>query len=193
MNNILKNNNNKKYLEITIIIGLISNLSLLFSDELFKIFWFFFGIFGLIIFTLYLCSIAWSFYRRIFYAEKPLFYVNILFILITCLIVLFQSELLKSKVVLQAIDNSNDLNSNWLILRANGEFEVIWQNPFGSDKFEGKYVIKNDTLIFLDKPYDNDYVPRKLLIKTDRIIPIFTDSLSKHQYFFKITKNEIKL
>ncbi len=94
---------------------------------------------------------------------------------------------------MQAIDNSSDLNSNWLILRADGQFEVISQNPFGRDKFEGKYTLKNDTLIFLDEPYDNNYISRKLLINKDSIIPIFTDSLSKHQYFFKITKNEIKL
>jgi len=82
--------------------------------------------------------------------------------------ILYHSELFKSK---KELDSSliDDLSRIDLILRENGRFETNSSSLFGTTvSIRGKYLIKNDTIIFLDKPYTNDFIPDTVVIDRDK-------------------------
>ncbi|MDR2887895.1 MAG: hypothetical protein LBV26_07855 [Bacteroidales bacterium] len=77
---------------------------------------------------------------------------------------LFHSEIFKSKKILKA-SLIDDLFIYTLIFRKNGSVENQIEGAFGySEEIKGKYLIKNDTIIFTKKPYDNDWLPDTLLL-----------------------------
>jgi hypothetical protein len=80
------------------------------------------------------------------------------------LLIVMQSELFKSKIILKAILR-DDLSNLTLILRKNGKFENEVSGIFGPQEvFKGRYTLKADTIIFQNKPYDNDFLPDTILI-----------------------------
>ena len=86
------------------------------------------------------------------------------------MILLSQAEILKRKPVLKArlID---DLSSLDLTLMEDNTFELIpvtWMGAF--EKFEGKYDLLENRIIFLDKPYDKGFIPDTVDIYEDKII-----------------------
>ncbi|MCZ8198681.1 MAG: hypothetical protein O9267_13840 [Flavobacterium sp.] len=77
---------------------------------------------------------------------------------------LYSSEIFKSKKILNAtlIDDQFVYN---LKFRENGKCENEINGIFGfQQNFDGEYIMKNDTIIFTKKPYDNDFIPDTLLI-----------------------------
>lgn len=77
---------------------------------------------------------------------------------------LSQSELFKSRRILTAV-LKDDLYRYILVLREKGKCEIESFGIFGFyETFSGRYIIKEDKLIFQKKPYDNDFIPDTLLI-----------------------------
>jgi hypothetical protein len=97
-------------------------------------------------------------------ANKISFYTHLVGLFMIGLFALNSSEVLKSRKVLEA-SLEDDLNVIELILRKNGHFETISTGMFGvTDQISGKYIIRKDTIVFLSAPYDNDFIPTKVLI-----------------------------
>lgn len=96
--------------------------------------------------------------------NKFLFYTHIFGVLMIIIFSLHQSELFKSRILLDAT-MVDDLSSINLVLRENGKFETTTNGLFGfTDKISGEYLIHNDTIIFLKRPYSNNFIPDKVLI-----------------------------
>lgn len=76
----------------------------------------------------------------------------------------YNSELFKSKKVLSAL-YIDDLFSYILIFREDGSCECEISGFYGYEEtIEGKYYFKGDTVIFTTIPYNNDFIPDRLLI-----------------------------
>ncbi|UII27191.1 hypothetical protein LVD15_01830 [Fulvivirga maritima] len=90
--------------------------------------------------------------------------------LIAVLIYLPRTELLKSKPVIKA-SLIDDLSALRLTLRENHSFELVpetWMGTF--EEFTGKYQIDGKRIIFLDQPYDNDFIPDTVYIYKEKIL-----------------------
>ena len=82
------------------------------------------------------------------------------------LIALINSDLCKSKRIVTAT-LKDDLFHYTLILRENGKCENKASGILGFSKtYNGEYYLKNDTIIFTIKPYDNDFIPETVLLDT---------------------------
>jgi hypothetical protein len=106
--------------------------------------------------------------RKGFKESKIGLIIHGLVILLIGIAVLIQSELFKSEIVLKAklID---DLNRIALILSENKEFEMTSTGMyFYQETKTGKYKLENYTLIFSNPPYDNDFIPLKVLSLPDK-------------------------
>lgn len=106
---------------------------------------------------------------------------------------LLKSETFKSPKVLDATlhDDRSVIN---LTLRKNNTFEVSVATIFSSRDFNGKYKLINDKIIFLDKPYDNDFIPDTLTIRNDKIILRFdknNEPITDFATYFDITQNQL--
>lgn len=81
---------------------------------------------------------------------------------------LYHSEIFKSERVMTAV-LKDDLYHYRLILRKNGNVENQANGMFGfSQTFHGKYKIKDDFIIFSEKPFDNEFIPDTLLIDKEQ-------------------------
>ena len=130
--------------------------------------------------------------------NKMLFYTHSFGLLMIIMFSLYQSEVFKSKILLDAT-LFDDLSSINIVLRKNGHFETTTNTAFGSsEKISGKYSLKNDTIIFLNAPYSNDFIPNKVLIDKKDSALYFTRK-SKGEFsrektfvnYFKVFKNEL--
>lgn len=114
---------------------------------------------------------------------------NLIFALI---IILFSS--CKYPVVMRA-KLMDDLSAIDLILYKNNEFKVWAHNPFGTtSKKNGKYRIEENKIIFLDKPYINDFIPDTVFIIDNKVIIEFkNDSIPNIDFarYFDIKTNRI--
>jgi hypothetical protein len=110
---------------------------------------------------------------------------HIFLILIIIAFNIFQSEIFKSKIILKAILKDDQYNYT-LIFRENNKCDNIVNGIFGyKEVFHGKYELKGDTIIFLKKPYDNNFIPDTIFInKKEKAIFILKDSTGN----FSITK-----
>ncbi|MBC5773812.1 hypothetical protein H8S95_07035 [Pontibacter sp. KCTC 32443] len=106
---------------------------------------------------------------------------------------LYNSELVKSKRVLQAT-LMDDLSAIHLTLRENRQFEVNASTLFTEDYFYGKYKVIDNKIIFLDKRYNNDFIPDTVTIVGDKIILEFENGEPNTDFasYFDIKKNELK-
>lgn len=110
---------------------------------------------------------------------------------------LYQSELFKSRILLDATIE-DDLSNINLVLRENGQFTTKTTGMFGyTERISGKYLKHNDTIIFLKNPYSNDFIPKVVLIdKQDSAIYFKKDSNGKFNRektfvnYFKIFKSD---
>ena len=92
---------------------------------------------------------------------------HLIVILTIVIITVYNSDILKSKRVLTAT-LKDDLSLQTLIFRENGKCENNINGMFGfTEKFKGEYYMKNDTIIFSIKPYDNNFIPDTILL--DRV------------------------
>ena len=96
--------------------------------------------------------------------NKVLFYNHAIGILLITMFCLYQTELFKSRILLSAT-LEDDLNSINIVLRENGDFNTTTLGMFGyKELMSGKYLLKNDTIVFLSKPYSNNFIPLQVLI-----------------------------
>jgi len=130
-------------------------------------------------------------------SNKIIFYAHSFGLLMIIMFNIYQSELLKSKILLKAT-LKDDLSGIDLVLRKNGNFETISDGLFGyTDKVTGKYLKQGDTIVFLKRPYSNDFIPERVIIdKKDSVVYFKKDSNGEYikeksfAGYFKISKNE---
>jgi len=93
---------------------------------------------------------------------KVIFHGTLLLMIV--LFNVFQSDIFKSKRVLTAT-LKDDLFYYTLIFRKNGAVENKINGIFGFQQtIKGEYRIEGDTIIFSKVPYDNNFIPERLLI-----------------------------
>ena len=180
----------KKLFVITLTLGLLTVLSYLFLDLLFNYFWIFYFIplfsFGITFIVFFILAIT----RK----SKKTIYIGMIIFGILSFITLVNSEILKSKRMLEAT-LKDDLSSIHLVLRENNTFEVISSTLFTENKRCGKYIIENNKIIFLNKPYDNDFIPDTITILEDKIVLRFDNEGKPNTDFanyFDIKRNKFK-
>jgi hypothetical protein len=130
----------------------------------------------------------------LFKKDKKVIPILLVVVIVICATEILKSEIFKSPKVLQATlhDDRSAIN---LTLRKNSTFEVSVATMFSSRDFNGKYKIINDKIIFLDKPYDNDFIPDTLTIRNDKIILRFdknNNPITDFATYFDITQNQLK-
>ncbi len=111
-----------------------------------------------------------------------------LFTLIIVIVIAFSTETFKSQKILEAT-LMDDLSAVHLTLRANQEFEVTASSLFTEETYTGQYELIGNKIIFLDKPYDNDFIPDTVYIIDDTIILRFDktgEPVTQFATFFKI-------
>lgn len=80
------------------------------------------------------------------------------------IISLTTSEMFKSKIVLSANHPDDRYNYN-LVFRENGSCEMNINGIFGFfEKIDGEYHFSGDTIIFTKVPYDNNWIPDRVLV-----------------------------
>ncbi len=110
--------------------------------------------------------------------KRQSYYVQ-LFIIVSLLVLagnLYDQELFKSPRILKANLN-DDLSRLTLVLRQNNTFELSAQDLFSKQVYSGKYVRNRDQIIFLNRPYDNDFIPDTVYKVNDKIILSFIDGI----------------
>ena len=66
---------------------------------------------------------------------------------------------------------------------------------FSEQNFKGNYNLVYNKIIFLDKPYDNNFIPDTVTIYNDKIILGFdkeSKPITDFATYFDITQNELK-
>ncbi|MBC3757436.1 hypothetical protein H7U19_03400 [Hyunsoonleella sp. SJ7] len=87
-----------------------------------------------------------------------------IFLIFLIVISLIESDTFKSERVMTAI-LKDDLFHYTLILREDGTCENNVNGFLGfKEQFSGTYKIDGDTIIFTQKPYDNNFIPDTLLL-----------------------------
>ena len=181
---------NSRYNIWIIAIGLPVLILYLFQDPLYNRFWIFpfflLILLGLVFFTIIIVGLV----KRYRSAQAIL----ILTILTVIVAETFKSELLKSDKVLEAT-LKDDRSALHLTLRKNNTFQMTSVTMFSNKDFNGKYKLNSNKIIFLDKPYDNDFVPDTLSIINNKLILRFTDKGEPNTdfaSFFSINLNKLK-
>ncbi len=96
--------------------------------------------------------------------NKFIFTTHLIFIFFLLTTALTESEIFKSKIVLNGT-LKDDLFYYTLIFREDGTCENKVNGFLGfEDKYNGKYKMIEDTIIFIIKPYDNDFLPDTLYL-----------------------------
>ena len=179
-----------KFPKKAIIFGLLFLLTYLFQDFLWEKMWilsfFLMALFALIFIIIFVDGFLKKDKRII------LIFIGVLFVI--SITELFKSEIFKSEIVLQATLH-DDLSGINLTLRKNNTFEVGAATAFSYQSFKGRYKLINDKIIFLDKPYENDFIPDTVTIYKDKIFLRFDKNnkpISDFATYFKIDQNQLK-
>lgn len=94
----------------------------------------------------------------------------------------YSSDIFKSKTVLKArlVD---DLFFYTLIFREDGTCETEVDGIFFyKDLIKGRYQMKGDTILFIEKPYDNNFIPDTMLVDRDeKAIFLHRDSVGEFE------------
>lgn len=169
---------------LSAIISVLLVLAVLLEDQLWLATWVFAFIF------LGLIGLAWFIFltTAISKSEWKSFWFLIIALIISVGIYFSRTEYFKSQIILEArlVD---DLSSISLILRENQRFEIIphtWAGSF--EKFTGRYQFADDKIIFLDEPYDSDFIPDTLTVFGDKILlhPTLTEPDTSYVRHFQV-------
>ncbi|MCB0540939.1 MAG: hypothetical protein KDE33_25740 [Bacteroidetes bacterium] len=91
----------------------------------------------------------------------------------------------------------DDLSSINLNLYSDNTFQIYSNDLMGEgDSYLGKFQLRGDTIIFLDKPYHNDFIPDKIFKVEDKLIRAYKDDGSidtSFASFFEILKNDLMI
>jgi hypothetical protein len=82
---------------------------------------------------------------------------------------LLRSEKFKSEKLLVAVLD-DDQSSLRLTLRKNNSFELTVTTMFTQETFKGQYKLDDNKIVFLSKPYNNDFIPDTVSIIQNKII-----------------------
>lgn len=112
---------------------------------------------------------------------------------------LWNAEFLKSETLLEAI-LIDDLSSITIKLRADNTFDTTVNGMFGFvERTSGEYHLEQDTIIFHQAPYSNDFIPNEVLIDESDTALYFNrhasgefDRNKSFVSFFEIRKNKLK-
>ena len=171
------------------IVGLVLSIGIIFFDFFFSQFWIFALLFDAVLVIGFIILLLIGFYRDNYFSLKT----GLVFLMIIGANFLLKSEFFKSQIVLEArLDD--DLSGLSLLLRKNGDFEMESSSVFYSETFSGKYKMKGNKIIFLDRPYDNDFVPDTVTVVDDKIIMKFSEDglpVTDFASYFDIRKNEL--
>ncbi len=110
-------------------------------------------------------------------------------------VLISETEVFKSKVIFEAV-LVDDLSSLTLKLRENDNFELLPLTFIGYSKpFTGIYKVQGNRIIFLDRPYDNEFIGDTVYIINNKLIVQFdSKGLPDTSFanYFRIDKNELK-
>lgn len=129
--------------------------------------------------------------------ERGLVPIALTFFCVLAIAATLKSELperLKSDSILEATLD-DDLAALHLTLRKNHTFELRASSYFSNEIFEGRYKLVNDKIVFLDKPYDNDFVPDTITIVKDKIVLKFSkngEPILNFATYFDIKLNRVE-
>lgn len=176
---------------ISIIISSLFLLGIVFRDNLYYKFW--------IISYLILLTISIGLILVIFLnikKDRKSLIISSLSLCIGLLVVLIsETELFKSKIIFEAV-LVDDLSSLTLRLRENNDFELIPLTFLGYSKpLTGEYQVQGNKIIFLDRPYDNDFIGDTVYIIDKKLIIRFDSKGipdTSFANYFRIDKNELK-
>jgi hypothetical protein len=104
---------------------------------------------------------------------------------------ILKTEIFKSKIILKAT-LSDELSLIQLTLRKDHSFEMTSFTMFDDTTCRGAYTLHNDKIIFLDKPYDNNFIPDTVTILGDKIILRFDSNgkpITDFATFFSIKQS----
>jgi hypothetical protein len=176
-----------------LIVGLILAIGIIFFDFFYARFWIFALLFGLALGLFLFALLLIGFYKDNSRSLK----LGFTFALVAGITLILKSDYLsdylKSPSVLEA-RLYDDLSGLSLTLRQNGEFELESYSLFYSETFTGKYKTDGNRIIFLNKPYENDFVPDTTFIVDDKIILKFDKEglpVTKFATYFEIKKNNL--
>lgn len=113
---------------------------------------------------------------------------QIIGVIVAYLLILISFNSCKSKEVIVDAILIDDLSNIELKLYNDNTFKVSSNYMFGTKEFKGQYEISEDTIKFLDKPYDNNFIPDKVYIFEDKIIFNIKKIDTSFASFFKVRK-----
>lgn len=118
----------------------------------------------LVLYAISLIETLISVIRKGFRESKMKIICHAIVLLGTAIQNLYYSDLFKSKRIVTAT-LKDDLFHYTLVLRENGSCENNISGMFGyTERLNGIYVLRQDTIIFTKKPYDNNFIPDTLLL-----------------------------
>ena len=179
-----------KFQKWTIIFGLLFLLTYLFQDFLWEEMW----IWSFLLMVLLGLTFIIIFVTGLIKKDRRVIPIFIGVIIIIATTEILKSETFKSEKILEATLH-DDLSVINLTLRKNNTFEVNSATMFSNQSFNGKYKLVNDKIIFLDKHYDNDFIPDTLTMVKDTIVFKFDKDnkpITEFATYFKVTKNKLQ-
>ncbi|RAU81620.1 hypothetical protein [Pontibacter arcticus] len=179
-----------KLYNLSKILGIIFIICYWLSDSLFDAFW----VLGLIPFAFIGTPLIIILLIAIFKKDNAALLVGLSIVVTILITEVFRSELLKSEKVLVATLDG-DGSRIFLTLRENRKFELVADHMFGSKTFKGNYDIVGNKVIFLTRPYDNDFIPDTISIINDKLVLDFDSSgkpILGFANYFTIEDNKIK-
>ncbi len=179
-----------KFQKWTIILGTLYLLTYLFQDFFYDRIW------VLSFFLMLVFAIAFIVVSIVGIIKMDKSVIPILSIIMATVAVteILKSETFKSDKILYATlhDDRSAIN---LTLRKNKTFEVNVVSMFSEQNFKGNYNLVDNKIVFLDKPYDNNFMPDTVTIYNDKIILGFDKEkkpITDFGTYFDITQNELK-
>lgn len=180
----------QKYYKPTLVLGLLFLGAYFLSGYLFEKLW----IFSFIPIALFAPAFLIFFILTIRQKSKRGILIGIFLIGIFFIAELLDSDLFKSKKILEAT-LMDDLSAIHLTLREDKRFEVVSSTVFTEQIFKGKYQLLGDKIIFEDRPYDSDFIPDTLTIIGDKIVCQFDKNgkpVTGFATYFDIKRNKIQ-
>jgi hypothetical protein len=180
--------------KISIVLGLALLLSTVFFDQIYN-FLFLFSFFELfIIGFVLLLAIIISLLKKNW--KTAILGLVLMGFSITCFLMDgVDWEFCRAPTKLEAL-LIDDLSSIHLRLRNDNSFLTTSQGMFGFTwKFKGKYKLDGNKIVFLSRPYDNDFIPDTVSIVDDKIILKFDKNgrpCTEQATFFQILKEPWK-
>ena len=179
-----------KFQNWTIIVGILFLLTYLFQDFFYERIW----VLSFLLMLVFAIAFIVVFIVGLIKRDKSVIPILIIIMATVGVTEILKSETFKSDKILYATlhDDRSAIN---LTLRKNKTFEVNVVSMFSEQNFKGNYNLVDNKIVFLDKPYDNNFIPDTVTIYNDKIILGFdkeSKPITDFATYFDITQNELK-